>query len=164
VTSTKPGSKYYNLYKTLGSCGDEQITLSFKEIEAIIESNLPPSARQNKEYWSNRGRGGVQAAAWMDAGFHVKDVDLRTEEITFSKPVHHYVVNSETDDVRWDGPMIHALRKSMGMNQSEFADVLGVRQQTISEWENSVYLPTRARSNHITMVAERSDFLYNAEK
>ena len=33
------------------------------------------------------------------------------------------------------GPMIHALRKSMGMNQSEFADVLGVRQQTISEWE-----------------------------
>ena len=163
MTSTKPGSKYYNLYKTLRSCGDEQVSLSFKEIEAIIESNLPPSARQNKEYWSNRVTGGVQAAAWMDAGFHVKDVDLSAEEITFSKPVYRYVVNSETDDVRWDGLMIHALRKSMGMNQSEFADVLGVRQQTISEWENNVYLPTRARSNHITMIAERSDFLYNAD-
>ena len=164
MTSSKPGSKYYNLYKALRSSGDEQISLSFKEIEAIIESDLPPSARQNKEYWSNRGKGGVQAAAWMDAGFHVKDVDLRTEEITFSKPVLHYVVDSETDDVRWDGKMIHALRKSMGMNQSEFADVLGVRQQTISEWENDVYLPTRARCNHITIVAERSDVLYSAEK
>ena len=164
MTSTKPGSKYYNLYKTLRSCDDEQISLSFKEIEAIIESDLPPSARKNKEYWSNRGKGGVQAAAWMDAGFHVKDVDLRAEEATFSKPVHHYVVNSEVDDVRWDGQMIHALRKSMDMNQSEFADVLGVRQQTISEWENDVYLPTRARSNHITMIAERRDFLYKAEK
>lgn len=164
MTSTKPGSKYYNLHKTLRSCNDEQISLSFKEIEAIIESDLPPSARKNKEYWSNRGKGGVQAAAWMDAGFHVKDVDLRAEEATFSKPVHHYVVNSEVDDVRWDGQMIHALRKSMDMNQSEFADVLGVRQQTISEWENDVYLPTRARSNHITMVAERRDFLYKAEK
>ncbi len=164
MTSTKPGSKYYNLYQTLHSCGDEQISLSFKEVEAIIESDLPPSARQNREYWSNRGKGGVQAAAWMDAGFHVKEVDLRTEEITFSKPVLHYVVDSETDDVRWDGQMIQALRKSMGMNQSEFADVLGVRQQTISEWETNVYLPTRARSNHITMVAERSDYFYNAEK
>jgi DNA-binding transcriptional regulator YiaG len=164
VTSTKPGSKYYNLYKTLRSCGDEQISLSFEEIEEIIESDLPPSARKNKEYWSNRGKGGVQAAAWMDAGFHVKEVDLRAEEATFSKPVHHYVINSEADDVRWDGQMIRALRKTMGMNQSEFADVLGVRQQTISEWENNVYLPTRARSNHITMVAERSDFLYSVEK
>ena len=164
MTSTKPGSKYYNLYKTLRSRDDKQISLSFKEIETIIESDLPPSARKNKEYWSNRGKGGVQAAAWMDAGFHVKDVDLRAEEATFSKPVHHYVVNSEVDDVRWDGQMIHALRKSMDMNQSEFAVVLGVRQQTISEWENDVYLPTRARSNHITMIAERRDFLYKAEK
>lgn len=163
MSGTKPGSKYFNLYNNLRLCGDKQITLSFKEIEAIIESALPPSARQNKEYWSNRGKGGVQAAAWMDAGFHVTDVDLQSEEVQFSKPVHHYVVNSETNEVRWDGQMIRALRNSMRMNQSEFADVLGVRQQTVSEWENNVYLPTRARSNHITMVAERSDFLYEVD-
>ena len=164
MTGTKPGSKYFNLYNYLRLCGDEQITLSFAEIESIVESVLPPSARQNKEYWSNRGRGGVQAAAWMDAGFHVTDVDIQGEEVLFSKPVHLYVINSETNVVRWDGQMIRALRNSMNMNQSEFADVLGVRQQTISEWENDVYLPTRARSNHITMVAERSDFLYDVNK
>ncbi len=130
----------------------------------MIASDLPPSARRKKEYWSNRGRGGVQAAAWMEAGFHVMKVDLRAEEVTFSKPMHQYVIDSATDEVRWDGQMIRALRRSMGLNQSRFADVLGVRQQTISEWENNVYLPTRARSNHITLIAERSDFLYNGGK
>ena len=43
----------------------------------------------------------------------------------------------------------------MGMSQQEFADVLGVRQQTISEWERGVYAPSRSRSKHLNLVAER---------
>jgi len=63
---------------------------------------------------------------------------------------------------RWDGEMVRALRQHLGLNQAGMADVLGVRQQTISEWENEMYVPSRSRSKHLDLVAERSGFGYRA--
>jgi DNA-binding transcriptional regulator YiaG len=48
----------------------------------------------------------------------------------------------------------------MGLNQTAFADVLGVRQQTISEWEKGVYTPTRATAKYLARVAEEAGFTY----
>jgi DNA-binding transcriptional regulator YiaG len=48
----------------------------------------------------------------------------------------------------------------MHLTQQQFAAVLGVRQQTVSEWEVGAYEPTRATCHHLTLVAERAGFQY----
>jgi DNA-binding transcriptional regulator YiaG len=49
----------------------------------------------------------------------------------------------------------------MGLTQAQFAEELGVRQQTVSEWEQGLYAPTRATAKHLTLVAERAEFIYS---
>ncbi len=51
----------------------------------------------------------------------------------------------------------------MGLSQAELAAELGVRQQTISEWETGMYQPKRAMSKLLTLVAERAGFTYGQE-
>jgi DNA-binding transcriptional regulator YiaG len=100
----------------------------------------------------------LQAAAWMDAGYQVAEVDLTAEKVTFQKPRLRYEVKREGDAILWDGDLVRALRDHMRLSQTELAETLGVRQQTVSEWENGVYIPTRATSRLLTFVAERAGF------
>jgi len=64
--------------------------------------------------------------------------------------------------MNWNSETIKALRLQMGLSQKEFAEELGVRQQTVSEWETSVYEPTRATSRLLSMVAEKAGFKYKS--
>jgi DNA-binding XRE family transcriptional regulator len=59
--------------------------------------------------------------------------------------------------------MVRALRIHMGVTQQELAGVLGVRQQTISEWEKGAYEPTRSTSKHLDRVAKEAGFSYGEE-
>jgi len=158
----KPETKYYNLYVHLRRSGEDQVVFTFGELERLINDQLPPSAFEGRDFWSNRRSGGVQARAWMEAGYHVIEVDLDAQRVCFGRPVVQYTVRKEGDTVLWDGAMVRALRAHLGVNQSELAGLLGVRQQTVSEWETAAYAPTRARSKHLTMVAERVDFPFDA--
>lgn len=158
VETIKRGSKYYPLYEFLTESEKDTVSLSLQQIEELLGSDLPASAMATKGYWSNRSRGGLQAKAWLGAGFHVVLADLGKGEITFQKLIHRYTVRKKGDTILWDGGMVRALRAYLGMSQVEMAAIIGIRQQTISEWENEVYLPTRGRSNHLTMVAERAGF------
>ncbi len=160
--AVKPETKYYNLYVHLRNCGEDQVVLTFDELERLIDDRLPLSAFEGRGFWSNRRRGAVQASAWMEAGYHVIEVDLKAQRVRFGRPIVQYTVRREGDTVMWDGTMVRALRAHLGVNQSELAGMLGVRQQTISEWETAVYAPTRARSKHLTMVAERVGFPFDA--
>lgn len=54
----------------------------------------------------------------------------------------------------WSAAEILALRRHLGLSQAEFARQLGVRQQTVSEWETGRYLPRGASSRVLAMVAE----------
>jgi len=63
---------------------------------------------------------------------------------------------------KWDGKSIRALRAHLGLSQSEMADRLGTRQQTISEWETDMYRPRGASSTLLSIVAERANFKYDA--
>ncbi len=40
------------------------------------------------------------------------------------------------------------------------ADELGTRQQTVSEWETSLYRPRGASARLLTIIAERAGFKY----
>lgn len=151
--------KYAPLHDYLANCGKDQLTLSLAEIEAILGEGLPASAHTNRGWWSNR-RQAFQSSAWMDAGYKATAIDLKNGQITFAKPPNRYEVQRQGEVVLWDGELIRALRDHMGMNQARFAEELGVRQQTVSEWETAVYAPSRATCKYLMLVAERAGFTY----
>jgi DNA-binding transcriptional regulator YiaG len=159
----KSGSKYEALFTHLTASGDPEITLTFAEIESLLDAKLPASARRQRGWWSNRSSGGVQAAAWMGAGYHVTAIDLAQEQVTFAKPTLTYTVAKEGDVVLWNGELVKGLRRHLGFSQGELADELGVRQQTISEWERGIYEPSRATSKYLSLVAERAGFTYSID-
>jgi DNA-binding transcriptional regulator YiaG len=155
------GNKYTPLMDYLQRTPQDEITLTFDEIETLIGDTLPPSARTQRSWWGNRSKGSPQAAAWMEANYHAKDLDLRAEHVTFRKPLRAYNVRHEGDIVLWDSDLIKALRFQTGWNQTQLADELGVRQQTVSEWETGVYAPSRAMCKFLMLVAERAGFEYH---
>lgn len=154
------GGKYRPLFDHLRRSGQEEVTLTFAKIEAVLGSNLPDSARSSRGWWSNRSGGGLQAQAWMQAGYHVVELDLGQERVTFRKPVRKYNVKREGGMVLWTGELVKALRAHMDLTQAQLAEELGVRQQTVSEWESGVYEPRRATCKHLSLVAERAGFEY----
>jgi DNA-binding transcriptional regulator YiaG len=157
--------KYYPLYKHLTESGLDQLALSFADIESLLGQPLPPTARNSRAWWSNRKDGTVQAASWMEAGYLVDDIDLENGRITFRKQGVAIVYNIQRDGdiVIWNAAMVKALREHMGLTQIEMAKELGVRQQTISEWETGVYEPKRSTSKYLSLVAERAGFEYSWE-
>ena len=57
----------------------------------------------------------------------------------------------------WTAEAIAALRAQLGLSQAAFADELGVRQQTVSEWETGRYVPRGASARGLGMLAERAE-------
>ncbi len=55
----------------------------------------------------------------------------------------------------WTAARITALRHRLGLTQAAFARELGVRQQTVSEWETGQYLPRGASLRVLTILAEQ---------
>ncbi len=60
----------------------------------------------------------------------------------------------------WDADKVRSLRTHLKLTQSELADELNVRQQTVSEWETAQYRPRGASERLLTFVAERAKFRY----
>lgn len=57
---------------------------------------------------------------------------------------------------------MRSLRRHLGASQGELARDLGVRQQTVSEWETGRYQPRGASSRLLGIIAERAGFRYQA--
>jgi DNA-binding transcriptional regulator YiaG len=60
----------------------------------------------------------------------------------------------------WDGVRVRRLREQLALSQQAFARELGVRQQTVSDWETGAYLPRGASVRVLSIVAERAGFAY----
>ncbi|HET7737069.1 MAG TPA: helix-turn-helix domain-containing protein [Tepidiformaceae bacterium] len=56
----------------------------------------------------------------------------------------------------WDAASIAALRRQLRLSQAEFARRLGVRQQTVSEWETGRYEPRGASTRVLSYLAEET--------
>jgi DNA-binding transcriptional regulator YiaG len=63
----------------------------------------------------------------------------------------------------WDGERVHALRRWLQDSQTELAERLGTRQQTVSEWETGSSRPRRMSRRLLGMVAEDSGY-YSVER
>lgn len=62
----------------------------------------------------------------------------------------------------WDAESVRDLRRRLGMTQSDLAEELGVRQQTVSEWETGLYRPRGASARMLRHVAEQRSSGYDA--
>lgn len=58
-------------------------------------------------------------------------------------------------DGGWNGTKIRELRKKHNLTQRDFAEKLGCRQQTVSEWELALYLPKNAYQKLISLLEEK---------
>ncbi|MFG6095591.1 helix-turn-helix transcriptional regulator [Leptothoe sp. ISB3NOV94-8A] len=155
----KPGSKYYPLFEHLQKCNEDAITLTFAKIEAVLDNTLPTSAFNKKNWWSNRdSSSALQAKAWVHAGYHIETVDLAQQTVTFRKFQAEYNIQKKDGAVVWQQDAIKALRKHMSLTQAQFAQELGVRRQTVSEWENGVYDPDRSKTKFLELIAKQSNF------
>ena len=155
----KPGSKYYPLFEYLQHCNQAVVTLTFAEIETLMGCPLPASALKKKNWWSNRDSpSALQAIAWINAGYQVEFVDLTQQIVTFSEFQAQYNIQQKDGEIIWRQEAIKALRNHMGLTQAQFAQKLGVRRQTVSEWENGAYDPDRSTTKFLELIAEQSDF------
>ncbi len=62
----------------------------------------------------------------------------------------------------WVPDTVRALRAHLGLSQQGFADRIGTRQQTISEWETGARAPRRMSRQLLRLVAEESGFYRTA--
>ena len=62
--------------------------------------------------------------------------------------------------LRWDAAGVRRLRRELRLTQQELAAQLGVRQQTVSEWETGLYRPRGASARLLDIVAERGGVRY----
>ncbi len=69
---------------------------------------------------------------------------------------------SERRRRHWDANRVRRLRQELGFTQQALAEELGVRQQTVSEWETGMYAPRGASARLLDIVAERAGVTYGA--
>lgn len=154
-----PKRKYYPLYDYLRNRQvEEPFDMKFTEIEKLIEAKLPASARKTRVWWANSST--TQSQAWLDANWVVDAVDLGNEQITF-RPSHiTYRITPIRRRPGWTANKIKELREFAGWTQQELADRMGVRQQTISEWETGLHQPRYSTSKHLNLIAREVNFPY----
>jgi len=81
-------NKYQGLFDYLSEIPNEKIniTLYFSEIEDLIGTKLPNSAKKYRPWWANETEGThSQRLAWMNAGWLVDKVDYETESVIFRR-------------------------------------------------------------------------------
>jgi putative transcriptional regulator len=74
------------------------------------------------------------------------------------------VVTAKRVEYDWSASSIRALRRHLDMTQQEMSDELGVRQQTVSDWELGYHRPRGGMSRLLTIVAERASFEYSTDE
>lgn len=76
--------KYFLLEKYLSHLplSHNDVTLTYIQIENILNDKLPLSAQRHRAWWSNEIEGfHVQARAWLDAGWLIDTVDLSRKQV-----------------------------------------------------------------------------------
>lgn len=81
--ATRPAGKYAPLTMYLRDSGEKTISLSFSEIEKILDFPLPRSAREYDPWWHEEQNPRGQKLAWSNAGYSVDKYDIKAEKVTF---------------------------------------------------------------------------------
>lgn len=77
--------KYAPLSRYLVKQKVDGVTLAFSDIEKIIDAKLPRSAFIRNEWWDNGKVEGRHSYGWLGAGFISTNLNLKIQEVTFTK-------------------------------------------------------------------------------
>jgi hypothetical protein len=82
-------SKYAPLRHWLHETTANHISATFEQIETILGFKLPDAARQRPQWWANEygDTKHVQSLAWLDDGFHTRNLNLVKETIDFERGI-----------------------------------------------------------------------------
>jgi hypothetical protein len=81
-------SKYTPLQNYLAGlpAGTHSKTMTFVQIEKVINDSLPPSAYKYRPWWANEVEGThVHARSWLNAGWKVDTVSFSSQWVRFEK-------------------------------------------------------------------------------
>jgi hypothetical protein len=86
IVAPKSVSRYGGLTSYLRFRGafTSTVKLSFARMDGIIGENLPMSAYRSEEWWENLP-GSPHAKGWLDAGWEVREVNLKEGCVVFKK-------------------------------------------------------------------------------
>lgn len=62
----------------------DHLVLTFKQIEVLLQHELPRSAYDHRPWWGNDPTH-IQAQAWLEAGWHVEALELTFRTVTFAR-------------------------------------------------------------------------------
>lgn len=82
--SSKGSKKYRFLSEYLLNSNQKSVTLSFSEIEDILQFSLPDSARNHRPFWANTTTHSI-ALSWLSVGYETVTVNMEKQIITFEK-------------------------------------------------------------------------------
>lgn len=78
-------TKYAPLSRALAQCAQDSWPVTFAEIESLLGSRLPGSARRYPAWWSNNPTNNTMTRVWLDAGWKTENVDVPGERVTFRR-------------------------------------------------------------------------------
>ena len=78
-----------SVYQPLGTYLARQsgptLTLTFREVEARLGRQLPPSATVRRDWWTNRHVHSHAYHGWLIAGWRITSVELVRQLVTFRR-------------------------------------------------------------------------------
>lgn len=80
--------KYDSITHYFHSNGGSQVTLTFTQFDELLfpYSGLPKTARTDLDWWANDYKHPEKGAyCWLNAGYHVVQVNLDKEYVVFNK-------------------------------------------------------------------------------
>jgi hypothetical protein len=66
------------------SASQQEVTLRFEQIEAILNHPLPASAYEDRRWWDHEKEGNhVSRRAWFNAGWKIEEIDTQKKRVKF---------------------------------------------------------------------------------
>lgn len=87
VYQTNKSGKYALLQEWLEKQDEKIIRVSFEDIQTLLGTELPASARNHRSWWAN-DHTHSQALAWLQAGWKIEDIQIAEETVVFKKEIN----------------------------------------------------------------------------
>ena len=78
--------KYEPLGQFLRGQRRDRISMTFADIEQILNAKLPAS-KQHRAWWSNNPNNNVMTREWLEAGYETESVDIESGKLVFRRVV-----------------------------------------------------------------------------
>ncbi len=77
-------NKFANLHRYFSELNEDELTMTFKEMENIIGENLSKSAYQYPAYWYD-SKTHMLPKSWIENGYKMEGLSLKEQKVTFRK-------------------------------------------------------------------------------